>query len=86
VPVHVLAHHDGVVDEDAEHQDEGEQRDHVDRDAERAHHGERAEERHRHADAVTQKASRRRRNSASTRNTSAKPAAPVAVEHVEAAA
>ena len=34
MPVDVLADDDGVVDHDAEHQDEAEQRQHVDRDVE----------------------------------------------------
>ena len=45
VAVDVLAHHDRVVDHDPEHQDEGEQRHHVDRYVDVRQHGERAHER-----------------------------------------
>ncbi len=49
--VRVLTDDDRVVDHDAEHDDEGHQRDQVDRDVEARHDGERAEERERHAEA-----------------------------------
>ena len=47
VALHVLSHHDGVVDHDAEGQDEPEQAEHVHGDPEPGHHQERAEEGHR---------------------------------------
>ena len=51
VPVDVLAHDDGVVDHDAEHQDEAEQRQHVDGDVEAQQQREGVEERDRDAEA-----------------------------------
>jgi hypothetical protein len=50
VPLHVLHHHDGVVDDDADGEDEAEERERVEREAERQHDGERADQRHRHGD------------------------------------
>jgi hypothetical protein len=49
VGVHVLAHDDGVVHQDPQHQDEGEQRDLIDGDPEERHRHQRAQERDRHA-------------------------------------
>ncbi len=46
----VLAHHDGVIDHDADRENEGEQGHHVDRDAEPRHHGKCADERQRDPD------------------------------------
>ena len=44
----VLDDHDGVVDDDADGQDEAEESEHVDREPERGHRGEGADDRHRH--------------------------------------
>ena len=46
----MLADHDGVIDDDADHHDQGEQADHVDRLASRQHHGEGRHHRDRNAD------------------------------------
>ena len=46
----VLDDHDGVVDDDADGEDEAEQSQVVEREAERRHDGERADERHRDGD------------------------------------
>ena len=76
VPVDVLAHDDRVVDHDAQHQDEAEQRQHVDRDVEPGISA-RAPKNEIGMPRLTQNARRSSRNSASTRNTSANPATPL---------
>ena len=43
-PVDALSHDDRIVDDDSQHHDEGEERDHVDRHAEQRHQGDGAEE------------------------------------------
>ncbi len=50
VALHVLHHHDRIVDDDADGEHQAEQRQRVQREAEREHHGERADQRHRHRD------------------------------------
>ena len=47
--VGMFAHHDGVVHDDAQRQDQREQRDHVDRHADRVHHRHRRQQRRRDA-------------------------------------
>ena len=46
IAFHVLHHHDRIVDDDADREDEPEERERVQREAERLEHRERADERH----------------------------------------
>ena len=50
VPLHVLHHHDRIVDDDADREHEAEERQRVEREAHPQHHGERADQRHGHGD------------------------------------